>query len=405
MSWQARKRLFKIQAFRQYSLSCMLAMIGNGLSYIAMTWMVLQFHNSITSVVIVMFAFWLPSVILGPFAGVIVDRVSRKVLFCRINHLRGVLLVALGVIEIYHPSLDAIYWMSLLQGILFSFVLPVVISMIREIVPEADLLMANATVDIAYEIGNVLGMAFAGFLIAWMTAAGSYIFTGVMFVIAGFIAQPMRLEFATALSRRSLGLASVLHDLTAGLRYIMSRREICVIYSVQLLVMVSFMTVPILSAPFATTLLHTTVGQFGMLEAMLSVGVILGGFCVPSLAERYGLLVILVVLLVVLSVCYTLFSMNRNIQIAEALNFIIGFGLAVWPLIMTRAQDLTAKEFQGRVQASFNSLSGFLILCIYTIVNFGSHHIGLAHLYWIEVVFSAVGIVLLLTNFSVLKKR
>ncbi|MDF1760082.1 MAG: MFS transporter [Coxiellaceae bacterium] len=395
---QQRLALFKIQPFRLYVLSCVIAMLGNGLSYIAMTWLVLQLKNSITSVTIVMFCFWLPTVVLGPFAGVLVDRYPRKPLFVVTNFARALLLIVFGFYEYYHPSLYGLYLLSLLQGVVFSLVLPVIMALIREIVAEKQLLIANATVDIGYEIGNVMGMATAGFVIALVSMAGTLILDGFFFVIAGLLSIAMRVDHKEKINETALSVKSIFADMRLGFSYVAKRRPLIVIYTIQLLVMVAFMTVPILIAPFASNVLKANVSEFGMIEAALSVGVIIGGFTVPWIAEKYGLLRVIMVLLIVLAAAFAVFSFNRSIVIAEELNLVIGYALAVWPLIMTKAQELTELDFQGRVQSTFNCLSGAGILLIYCLVDFGSHWMSLTQLYWIEVVFSALGVILIVFN-------
>lgn len=404
---QQRLALFKIQPFRLYALSCVIAMLGNGLSYIAMSWMVLQLDHRITSVVIVMFCFWLPTVIIGPFAGAITDRSCRKTLYVWVNLARGGILIGFGLLESWHQSLFALYALSLLQGIVFTMVLPVVMALIREIIRnESKLLMANATIDIAYEVGNVAGMACAGFAIALMSIAGTLILDGMLFVIAGLLAIKMQLTRANAgANAAGISVRGILADMRAGFRYVMANGSLRIIYTLQLLVMVAFMTVPILAAPFATNVLKANVTQFGVIEASLSIGVILGGVFVPWLAEKVGLIRLIVCMLIILSIAFSVFGYNRTIVIADGLNLLIGMALSVWPLIMTQAQELTDLAYQGRVQSTFNCLSGVLILILYCMVNVGSHWVTLPHLYWIEVFFSVLGVILLVSNWRLFDKR
>jgi MFS family permease len=391
-----RLLLFKIQAFRRYALACIIAMLGNGMNYIALTWMVLQFNNSVEAVAIVMFAFWLPSVFLGPFAGVLADRLPRKKLFVAINALRGVILLLFGGYEYWHPSLLGLYGLALAQGVVFSMVIPVLMALIREIVSEDQLLIANATIDIAFEIGNVVGMAFAGFVIAALSVSGTLILDGALFIAAAVLSWGMRMTQAAAPILRSFRVSAVWQDLLDGLNYIRSRRPLVLIYCVQLVMMVAFMTVPILMAPFASNILHANVSQFGMIESSLSIGVVVGGLLLPWLAERVGLLRLICLLLLMLAICFALFGLNRHLLLAEVLNGFIGLGLAVWPLVMTQAQGMTELSYQGRVQASFNALSGVVILSVYSLVDLGSRFLAIPKLYWVEVVLSLLGVLLLL---------
>ena len=76
--------------------------------------------------------------------------------------------------------------------------------------------------------------------------------------------------------------------------------------------------------------------------------------------------------------------------------FMIGFSGAVWPLIITRAQSLTTLDFQGRVQSTFNSLSGAAMLIFYFGIGSVGKYIGVEHLYFAEVIIITVAIVLMI---------
>ena len=111
--------------FRCYLLSCALATTGGGLTYIALSWLALQDYNSVSSVAVSMLCFWLPGVLLGPFMGVVVDRVkSRNLLLIFSNWSRALALTGFGIAFYYHQSLIGIYCLAFILGTLFSIYIP-----------------------------------------------------------------------------------------------------------------------------------------------------------------------------------------------------------------------------------------------------------------------------------------
>jgi hypothetical protein len=70
---------------------------------------------------------------------------------------------------------------------------------------------------------------------------------------------------------------------------------------------------------------------------------------------------------------------------------------------MTRAQELTDLDYQGRVLSSFNALSSVGMLLVYAALYFDGTAISLAHLYYVQVGFAAVSIVLLLKYHQLFK--
>ena len=104
----------------------------------------------------------------------------------------------------------------------------------------------------------------------------------------------------------------------------------------------------------------------------------------PWISEQLGLMKTLIVFGSIMGISFAFFGYNHLIDLAILMYFIIGFAGAIWPLIISKAQSLTDINFQGRVQSTFNCLSGFLMLVFYFSVGFVSHYLNVSDLYWIE---------------------
>ena len=61
----------------------------------------------------------------------------------------------------------------------------------------------------------------------------------------------------------------------------------------------------------------------------------------------------------------------------------MGISLGIWALMMTKAQEATDLDYQGRVQSVFNSLMAFALVILYLIIHLASGTIDLRHLFWI----------------------
>jgi DHA3 family macrolide efflux protein-like MFS transporter len=391
-----RLALLKLPVFRNYLASCALATTGGGLTYIALIWLVLQDKNSVGSVAMVMLCFWLPGVILGPFMGVIVDRIqSRNLLLVFSNWTRALVLVIFGVLFYYHQTLIDIYVLGLILGTFFSIYIPAAFRLTREIIPESQLLYANATIDMVFEVGNMVGMGLAGLLISLTHAAGTLLINAALFIISGALLFFVRVDKSKhqTVENRPFSLWA---DFKAGLTYITSVRTVLLLYTIQLIIFIEFLTAPVLLAPYAKNILHADATQFGNIEMMLSIGAIVGGIFLAWVAESFGLIRSMLVITVILGLSYIFFSHNQNIWLAEALYFAIGVCFATWPLIITKAQAATEINFQGRVQSCFNSISGLVMILIYLAIKLGSQYISIQALYSLEVVFTVIAFVLLI---------
>ena len=390
-----RVQLLKHKTFASYLLVCFLSTFGSGLCYIISNWLILKVNNHVISLLVMMVCFWFPNVLLGPFWGVIVDRYSRKNLLIWSNAARAAILLGFSWYFHYHSlSVYSLDVLMLLLGSLFGVIWPASIAMIREVVASRDLLYANSLVDIVYEIGNVVGMGSAGFLLAAVSPSLAYGITGCMFVAAAFAMLGVNIKYQTRQIKNEK--TAISKDFVLGLQYLKSNKKLVLIYYIQLTILASFMIAPILLAPFAKNVLHATEIEFGIIEAALSVGVILGGLALPWIAEKAGFIRAILSLTISLAIFYILFAINQHVRVAILLYLIIGFVLSAWPLIVTKAQEITVFHYQGRVQSVFSSISSMIVVFTYICIAIGSPFISIKWLYLFPTVLALFSVFLVL---------
>ena len=391
--FKQRIDLFKIKPFRNYVFSCALAMFGNGLTYVAMTWALLKGSHEVEAVAILMTCFWLPNIVLGPLAGVIVDKYPRKTLLLFCNLSRAVVLTLFYFLYKNTSPAYAIYTLAMITGSVLAIYIPAAMTLVREIVSKKDLLYANATVDMAYEIGAVAGMGVSGLVIAMTSIQATFFINAIFYIFAA-------LTLLGIYSSRVNDIASPQHhfmrDFISGFKYLVGKPELKTIYAIQMLFFVSYMTAPILLAPYAKAILHTNVAQFGYIEAGLSVGAVIGGIFSPYLCEKIGFFKVMFLETLLCCLSFYFFGHNVYIPVAIILYFFIGYSFSAWPILITAAQDKTDLKYQGRVQSLFGSVSGILILIFYIILGYVGDDFPIKTLYWIEVSLMVSSMLLLL---------
>lgn len=387
-----RLDLFKIQSFRFYIISCALSMFGNGLTYVAMTWLLVKGNHQVSSVAFLMTCFWVPNIVLGPLAGVLVDKYSRKhiLLFC--NFSRAFILVCFWYIYPSDPPVYAIYTLEFFSGSILSLYLPAAMTLVREVVDKERLLYANSAVDMAYELGAIAGMGASGLIMAFTSVSMTFLINAICYLLAAGSLLLVPIQKSCQEPRKD---KSLLKDLVSGFLYVIKQPELLVIYGIQMLFFVSYMTAPILLAPYAKEILHASVGEFGYIEAAMSLGAVLGGIFTPYFCEKFGFIRVMLFETLLSSISFYCFSHNFYLTQAVIWYSFIGFGFSAWAMLITAAQEKTEFAFQGRVQSLFNSVSGCLILMVYLLLGLVGELITISQLYWIEVVLMLLSLVLI----------
>lgn len=383
--FKSRAQVFKYPAYLWFILNCSLAMFGNGLIYIISAWLVLKYSPHISAVIILIMCFWLPILLLSPLAGVIADRYSRKNVILITNLLRALLLFILT--SIFHQQLtpNVIYLIALVNGVLGSIYVPSAMALVREIVPPKQLLSANATLDMAYETGNLLGMASAGFILKFTSEIGALYLNASLFLIAALCLLGCKKKYFINPNILKKIKYSPWQDFINGLKYISQHRKTLLLYILQLIQLSAFMTAPVIMAPFAKFILNVNLTQFSLIEASMGLGSIIGGIYTPFIQGKIGFISTVRLYTFLQITCFSLIVFARDLILINLLYFVIGFGFTIWAVIITQAQNSTALDFQGRVQSSFFSISGLFVLIIYGTLALIGQNLSLNYTFFIEV--------------------
>src|SRR5918997_4955174 len=128
-----------------------------------------ELEQASTAISLVILAFSLPSVLFGPLAGVVADRMNRRTLMAAVNGLRAVAVVLFLVIRPgWHVEtiLVAHYLVTFLFGIAGQFFAPAQGATIPSLVPRSQLIAANALFNPTFTASHLLGFAPLGPLLA-----------------------------------------------------------------------------------------------------------------------------------------------------------------------------------------------------------------------------------------------
>lgn len=181
--WQDRLRLLRHKPFLFYLLHMFITVTGGGLAYVLIIWHCFQASGSIHTVAMLSIMFWGPSVLLGPFAGWATDKYPRKIILIVAHTFRVIAFIGIGWVLTSHHALYWSYLVSMTNGIVFAIAIPAFGAFTRELVEDKDLLLANTTVDAAFETANILGMGLTGLLMLTLSYATGLIIVGCFIAV------------------------------------------------------------------------------------------------------------------------------------------------------------------------------------------------------------------------------
>ncbi|MBA3248012.1 MAG: MFS transporter, partial [Pyrinomonadaceae bacterium] len=154
------------RGFRLLWLGQVVSQLGDWFNTIAVYTLVLNLTGSGRAVGLVLVARFLPTVVIGPLAGVVADRYSRRRIMIISDVVRAV--IVLGFLFIRRPDqVWIIYALTVLQLAASTFFEPAKSAVIPSLVAERDLVTANAISSVTWSSMLTLGAALGGFVTGW----------------------------------------------------------------------------------------------------------------------------------------------------------------------------------------------------------------------------------------------
>ncbi|PIT70428.1 MFS transporter [Bartonella tribocorum] len=387
-----RATLFENRAFLYFTLSGLFATFGNGLNYIALSWLAYHQTNSIRGVALMMLFLWAPSIIFAPVFGILADKYNRKMQIIISNLVRGLVIVGWVMFAYGGIEIDLMF-LSALLGVFISFYMPSAVPLIQSIVPKKQFVNANATIDMVYELGTIVGMGLSGFVLSYAGTKGALLIRGMFLIIAGLFNLGMKVPKTKRYE--SQDQQNWWESYIASLHYFKQNPVLFMPYISQMIIMTLFMTIPVILVPYIHEVLHADSRTFAIFEVFYSVGVLTGAFFSPLLCKVLSIRK-LAILLAFMAIGLAILSVNTHTFVVFPVYFMIGFGLSSWALSISLSQLSCDPQYQGRLQASFNGISGCLILGVYLIMASDSSRILSQSIYFLQSIVALVGVLIVL---------
>ncbi|WP_375677669.1 MFS transporter [Bartonella sp. AP72JLCBS] len=388
-----RIALFENRTFLYFTLSGLFATFGSGLNYITLSWLAYNQTGSIRGVALMMLFLWTPGIIFAPIFGILADKYNRKTQIIISNLVRG--LVIVSWVMLWHFGIEIeLMVLSALLGIFIPFYMPSAISLIQSIVLKEQLINANATIDMVYELGTIVGMGLSGFILSYAGTKGTLLIGGIFFIIAGLFNFAMKVPKNR--KSKNQNQQNWWENYTASLHYFKQNPALFVPYISQMIIMTLLMTIPVILVPYIQEVLHADNRIFAIFEVLYSMGVLTGAFFSPLLCKVLSIRKTLAILLAFMAIGLAILSVNTHNFVVFPVYFMIGFGLSSWALSISLSQLSCDPEYQGRLQASFNGISGCLILGVYLIMASDNSNISPQSIYFFQSIVAFVGILIVL---------
>ena len=348
--------MLRALAYRNYRLffgGQVVSLVGSWITTTATNWLVYRLTGSAVMLGTVAFASQLPSFLLGPFAGIIVDRVNRHRLLVVTQTISMIQSFALAALVFSgHVSIGWLIALGIVQGLVNAFDMPgrqaFLLTMIEN---KEDLGNAIALNSSMVNLARLIGPSIAGVVIAAVGEAWCFAIDGISFIAVIVALLRMRIAPAPA---RPRGDRHAVAEFVEGLRYAFGFHPIRSV--ILLLAVVSLVGVPysILMPVFAATVFQGGPHTLGLLMTSSGCGALLAALWLAGRRSVVGLGRLIPTAAAVFGAGLVAFSLSRTLWLAIPCLVLTGFGFMVQMASSnTIIQTIVDDEKRGRVMSFY----------------------------------------------------
>jgi MFS family permease len=278
------REALKIPGFKRLWFAQGVSILGDFLAIFGVINLItFKWHGTPLQVTNVMIAYIIPITIVAPLAGVFVDRWNVKRTMIASDLIRSVLILGL----VFVTRLEHIYVIFLLVSTVSSFFGPAQSVTLRTLVPVHGLLSANALMSQAFYTMRIIAPAAAGMLVYWLGESSCFYLDTISFIFSA--AMLSTIVVMRIVSQKSGGggksVGGLLRDYTAGSRFVLTHPAISFVMIAMMTAMFVLSCFSPLISVYVRDQLHAGTRAFGLISAMIGVGLIVGTQTVNAVAK------------------------------------------------------------------------------------------------------------------------
>ncbi len=351
-----------------------ISQFGDRLDQMALLALIYQFAPGSTTQIAKLMAFTiLPVFLVGPVAGVYVDRWDRRWTMVACDILRGLLVLSIPFYFMRLHSLLAIYMVVFVVFCISRFYVPAKMSIIPDLVQADDLLLANSLVNTTGMVAAMMGLGLGGILVGIVGARGGFIIDGVSFIFSGLMIfslstramrqvhkeNQLRKEKLLDVGKDIVDVVrkSVLAEMREAVIFLKNQKQLRSCFGILFFLWAALGAVYVVSIVFVQKVFGSATKEVGLIVVALGAGLFIGsliygrfGHKVASFRAIFGC--VLAAGAVLSAFVFGVFH-TQNLMLAMGLALLLG--LVVSPIMViapTLVHQLTDSSMRGKLFSS-----------------------------------------------------
>ena len=345
-----RSRTFAALAipnYRRYFAGQAVSLVGTWMQTIAQGWLLLTLTGSGTALGVLIAVQMTPVLVLGPYGGVVADRVDKRKLMMLVQAGMGTLALILGVltatgtVQVWH-----VFVLAGALGMLTVFDNPTRQSFMLEMVGPDDLRNAVTLNSVLVNAARAVGPAVAGILIATVGVGPCFLINAVSYVAV--IVSLATLD--TALLRPTEPMPRAPGQLREGFRYVRATPALAIPLGMMALIGTLAYEFQVVLPIVARGTFHGGPETYGFMTAAMGAGAVVGGLIVAGSGRTGVRAIVLAATAFGVAILLAAAAPDLNLELV-ALTLVGACSVTFIAIGNTTLQLATRPDMRGRVMS------------------------------------------------------
>lgn len=357
------KDVFTQTEYCKVILANLISRFGDSVDALAFTWLVYQVTGSAAWSAIIFAMNQLPSVLIQPFAGALVEGMRKKSLLIITDCIRGIIVAALAVLYItgnIQPWILVVF--TLIISSVEAFHLPAGMAVIPKIIDQRYYSYASSLNSTLSTVIQLVGTGLAGVIIGLFGIQTAILIDAVTFFGSAFILSFLKLKEEKQVAK--LDAKNYFITLKAGAAYVKDHfviRNFCLMAIVLNAIMVPINS---LQSPLISEIMGQGSELLSVFGISISLGMGLGSFLFPYINEKIAARTNIVCNGIIMGICIYLYTMGTYLQqyivaiylLTILMSFIFGFSVSsISGVLSVNFMKVVEQDYLARVGSIFNA--------------------------------------------------
>jgi MFS family permease len=366
-----------------------ISQVGDRLGQMALIGFVsLNMQGSSLEIAKALFFTILPVFLIGPLAGVYVDRWDRRKTLYTCDFLRAILVLIIPLFLISSKTRFLVYLLIFLIFCIGRFFIPAKMAIVVDLVEKNDLLLANSLINTTGMIAAILGFGIGGILVEWFGPKGGFYLDSLSFLISAFFifligktaGNPIKIK-ELAFEIVNVVRKSIWQELKEGFLYFFKNRYIRFTAWVMFVLWSALGSVYVVLIVFIQKTLGSITRDLGILITFLGTGLFLGSLLYGRFGGKFSHYKTIFVSLILSGIFLSFFSLSLSFKpsfsVAGLLTFILG--LVISPIMITSytlIHKISQDSMMGKTFSSLEMVMHLAFILFMFISSFLSRYIS-----------------------------